>query len=722
MAPRKKNRARPSQPAKESAVSRWATREAAALTLILLITLLAYLPALKGEPLWDDDANMTSSELQSPSGLARIWFQPGATQQYYPLLHTAFWLEHRLWGDSPLCHHLVTLALHMISVVLVYRIVRQLEIPGALLAAAVFALHPVMVESVAWITEQKNTLSTVFYLSAMLTYLQFDSTRKRTPYFVALLLFALALFSKTAVVTFPAAILVVLWWQRGTISWRRDLLPLIPFFLLAAGAGLVTIYVERNFVGTEGREFEFTAVQRLLLAGRAVWFYIWKLFWPANLIFIYPQWNLDATVWWQWIFPIAALVATFLFWAIRKWSRAPLAAWLFFCGTLTPMIGFLSQYVFRYTFVADHFQYVASLGIIAPVAAVLVRGLTRVPQQFALARIGIPLMLLAALALLTRLQTPMYADPITLYQTTIERNPSCGMAYNNLGLVLKSKGNYSAAMEQFRTAIRLNPDAWMSYNNLGMVLQDTSNDAAAMELFRTAIRINPDSPSAHLNLGNALADRGQYDEAIRAFRAALAIDANNTVVLNSLGAAFIHLGQYGEARAQLEHALRLRPQYAEAHDNLGLALANSGEFEKALNEFRISSELNPAEANPQNNWGVFLVRSGRPNDAIVHYQLALQRRPDRVDIRSNLADALRVTRRMDQAITQYEIALSQKPEYFPARAGLAESLAIIGQRDKAIQMATQALGQARAANQTAIVQHLEDLLKMFHNSKASPAK
>ena len=201
----------------------------------------------------------------------------GATQQYYPLLHSAFWLEHKLWGDSVLGYHLVNVLWHMISVTLLYFVLKRLKVPGALLAAAIFAVHPVMVESVAWISEQKNTLSAVFYLSAMLVYLEFDESRRRSRYFIALGLFVLGLLTKTVTATLPAALLVIFWWQRGTLSWKRDVLPLVPFFVLGAAAGVLTAWVERKLIGAEGAAFEISLLDRGLLAGRVIWFYLGKL-------------------------------------------------------------------------------------------------------------------------------------------------------------------------------------------------------------------------------------------------------------------------------------------------------------------------------------------------------------------------------------------------------------------------------------------------------------
>jgi tetratricopeptide (TPR) repeat protein len=536
------------------------------LGLILLATFAAYLPALNGGVLWDDDANLTKPELQSIGGLFRIWAEPGATQQYYPLVHSAFWFEHKLWGDATIGYHLANVLWHMVSVVLVYIILTRLKIPGALLAAAIFALHPVMVESVAWITEQKNTLSGMFYLGAILAYLWFDESRKPAHYFLAMLLFTLALFGKTATVTLPAAVLVILWWKRGTLSWRRDLLPTAPLFLLAVFAGLVTCFVEWRHVGAYGQDFEFSFLQRLLLAGRAIWFYLFKLVWPANLIFMYPRWVPDTAQWWQWIFPVAAIATTAALWATRKRSRAPLAAWLFFCGTLLPMLPFLNQYLFLYTFVSDHFQYLASLGIIALVSAGVANGIAR----WNIYRLGVfgCTALLIVLALLTAQQSRMYADKATLYTVTLARNPTCWLAELNLGALLTESGNDAEAFEHLNRAIAVRPQCSDAYANIGIRLVAQGKVAEGIEHLQHAVQLDPLIVPIRLEYANALVRAKRYDDAITECQEAVRLAPSLAVARLKLGAALALATRYEPARAQLVMALQLQPDYPLASELL----------------------------------------------------------------------------------------------------------------------------------------------------------
>ena len=408
----------------KSSVMSWSKRGDWFFCLILaVVTILAYQPAWHGGLLWDDDNCTTPRELRSLDGLGRIWFQPRATAQYYPLLYTSYWVQQRLWGDSTTGYHLVNLLLHIGCVVLVLKILRFLRVPGAELAAMIFALHPVNVETVAWIAERKNTLSGIFALAATFSYLKFDENRSRWSYALAIGLFLLGLLSKTAIVTLPLAWLVIFWWKRGAISWRRDVVPSIPFFFLAAVAGLVTRWFENTGIGYKATILDLSLLDRCLIAGRAFWFQLGNLLWPSNLMFVYPRWEINAAVWWQYLFPLAVLGLLGILWSLRRWSRAPLAGVLIYIFLLLPSLGFLNIYFFIYSFVADHWQYLACLGIITPCASGIVLLAGRLKRWQALLEPATMLLLGGGLFVLTWQQSRMYTDIETLYRTTIARNP-----------------------------------------------------------------------------------------------------------------------------------------------------------------------------------------------------------------------------------------------------------------------------------------------------------
>jgi tetratricopeptide (TPR) repeat protein len=647
--------------------------------ILITLTVAAYVPAMTGGLVWDDDANITKPELQSVDGLYRIWFDPSSTAQYYPLVHTMFWLEHKVWGDAVLGYHLVNVIWHSLSVVLVYSILKKLKIPGALFAAAIFALHPVMVESVAWITEQKNTLSAVFYLSAMSLYLTFDQTRSGRQYLGALGFFALALATKTAIVTLPVSLLVIIWWQQGELSMKRDFWPLVPFFMLGVCAGLVTIVVERKVVGAEGVAFELTVLQRSLLASRVIWFYLAKLLWPANLTFIYPHWTIEPSEWWQWVFPIATILVTAVLWAIRRRSRVPLAGWLYFCATLFPVMGFLNVYYFNYSFVADHFQYLASLGVIVPVAAWLTLVLNRSqPGRRRLGRIACAASV-AVLAVLTMNQCKMFGNVVELYRTTIHRNPDCWMAYNNLGNYLTAHGHESEAEPLYREAIRLRPDYPEALMNLGFHVSQMGRFDEAIELYKRSLAAKPTLFQAELDWGNTLVNAKRPQEAVEHFQAAALLQPKSPLPEYNLGNL---LRNTGDAAGSIEHykrSLQLKPDFVEAHFNFGLALAQSGQM----------------------------------NDAVDQFLLATKLRPEFVDAHQCLGLALVELKRDEEAVPELRRTLRLNPKFFVAKMELAKAYARLKRPEDAIAMAKDALATARENGQLELANGIEDWLAKY---------
>lgn len=664
------------------------------LPLLLLAVLAAYQPAWHGGMLWDDDAHITPSALRSPGGLWRIWFDLGATQQYYPVVHSAFWFLYRLWGESTLGYHLLNITLHALSAFLLAVILRRLAVPGAFLAALIFALHPLQVESVAWISELKNTLSGVFYLGSTLAYLHFDKSRRKRFFAVALALFILAVLSKTLTATLPAALLVLLWWQRGTLSRRRDLMPLAPFFALGITAGLLTAWVERALIGAQGAEFQFTFIERGLIAGRVIWFYLVKLFWPANLIFIYPRWQVSQTVWWQYLYPAGVLALLAGLWRLRKRSRAPLAALLLFCGTLFPALGFFNVFPFRFSFVADHFQYLASLSIIALFSA----GLAILARRWNLhhkADAAALLVLGAALGALTWSQSRQYTDATTLYRATLSRNPTCWMAYNNLG-ILELGGRPDEAMAHFREALRLKPDYAEALNNMGQALETQGHIEEAIAHYQDALRVDPDYFDAQYNLGRLLQKLGR-PEALETLTVAVRLRPDFAEARNSLGNSLEKLGRHEEALAQYEMALRLKPDSVEARNNLGNVMQAMGRLDEALAQFREALELKPDNPEAHHNLGVTLQHMGRAEEAVASYREALRLKPDYAEAHINLGFALQGLGRLDEAATQYRETLRLKPGYADAHFNLGNVLQGMGR-----------IGEAAAQYQQAIQYRPDD--------------
>jgi len=611
-----------------SAAGRGRLRELGFVAAVVVSTLLAYWPSLGGGFLWDDDGHVTPAALRSVDGLRRIWTEPGATQQYYPMLHTAFWVEHRLWGDAPAGYRLVNLLLHVGSACLLARILRRLDVRGAWLAAAVFALHPVCVESVAWISEQKNTLSLLFYLAALLLYLHFDTSRARRHYGAALGLFVLALASKTVTATLPAALLVIFWWRRGRLEWRRDIVPLLPWFALSATAGAFTAWMERTFVGASGAEFSFTTVQRVLIAGRVLCFYLGKVLWPADLCFVYPRWRLDATDLRAYLFPVGAAAVLVVLWAVRRRTRAPLAGALFFAGSLFPALGFFNVYPFVFSFVADHFQYLACLGIVVPVVAGLAAVYARMPAGSRAAGRLAAVAGLMALGALTWAQSRLYVDAATLYGETLRRNPGCWMAAYNLGNLRLGQGELAAAVTLYDRTIELKPGDARALTNRGAALRRLGRTEEAIISYQEALRRAPGSFAAHYDLGGALADMRRWAEAVAQFEAARLIEPDHAGLGSNLAAALLRLGRPAEAVPHFERALQEQPGDVATLCNLGVALRNSGRVEDAMARFQEALRFQPDSAEVHYNLALALRSSGRMDEAREHYRTSRRLKPD----------------------------------------------------------------------------------------------
>ncbi len=670
---------------------------------------LAYQPAWHAGFIWDDDFYVTHNPLLTDSdGLRRIWFSTDSPSQYFPLVYTNFRLQHALWGFDPAGYHWVNILLHAANALLVWRLLVRLAIPGAWLAAAVFALHPLQVESVAWITELKNVQSLFFSLLAVLAWLRFtekcpgrpapapdsapsplqvssfsphpsESSRPAWPlYAAALACHALALFSKTTACTLPAALVLVLWIRRRPLGPARWL-QIAPFVLLGLVMGLVSVWWEQNQQGTVGDEFSYGALDRLLIAGRALCFYFGKFLWPENLTFSYPLWPIDArsAAAYAWFLPLAALAAAVL--ALRRrLGRGPEAGLVFFAATLLPLLGFFMLYTFRYTFVADHYVYVALVGLAALVGA----GAARLAPRIREINTALPAVLAAALVLglgaLTWRQSRMYHDLRTLWETTIARNPDSFMGHNNLGSLLLAEGRADAAVASFERALQIKPDHTHALANLANARLVQGRAAEALALFRRVVEIAPDDAKGHADLGHALEQTGSPSEAGPLYRRAVALDPKLAEGHFLLGRWLLAAGRADEAGPSLERAVALQSRYAEAHYHLGLVRLSEQRPALAAACFERTVALAPDHLFARHNLGLLLAGSGRPAEAVSHLEHALAVRPDFTAARIALAQTqLELGRHADAAAT-LEIHLAQHPDDFESRHGLGRVLLAAG--------------------------------------------
>lgn len=571
---------------------------------LLLITVVAYLPALRAGFIWDDDDYVTHNlALRTWQGLRDIWTKPGTTPQYYPLVHTTFWLEYQLWQLRPAGYHAVNILLHGLNACLAWALLRKLSLPGAWVAAALFAIHPVHVESVAWITERKNVLSGLFYLISGLSCVRVWSLSRENQsapegsiawkwYAIAIFTFLAALLSKTVTCTLPAAVLLVVWWKRGRIT-RTDWLLSLPFFILGALLAAVTVWMEKTVVGAKGFDWDLSFAQRVLIAGRAVWFYATKLVLPANLTFIYPKWDVNTGVVWQWLFPAAFFATVIALLFLRKrLGRGPLTAVLFFAGTLFPALGFFDIYPMRYSYVADHFQYLASLGLLA-LTGPLYKWMHQRTGDHTFLWIGGAI--LASLGYLTWMQCGVYKNLETLWSDTLRKNPRAGMAHVNLGNLLAQRGEIQKAHQHYKAALAVDPRDDYAHYNAGVAYYQQGNIDSAVLHYLEALRIRPDYVEAHFNLGKALEAEGELEDAMESYEEVLKINPHLPDPRISLALLLVATGKTQEAEAHYRTVLAAAPDHPLALFNYATLLITLNRQAEAAVLLRRLVQLNPQD-------------------------------------------------------------------------------------------------------------------------------
>lgn len=626
------------------------------------LALAVYGPSLPGGFLWDDDRNVFANEtLTGTAGLRAIWSDPLANQQYYPLTYTSFWLETQAWGAWPPGFRAVNLLLHAAAGVLLWRVLRRLAVPAAWLGAALFVAHPINVESVAWITERRNVLSAVLFFASALAYLRHagigpgaanggpgaggtDRAGGRAAYAAALALFALAVLAKTATVTLPAVLTVLLLWKRGRLG-RRELLELAPFYALGLAMGLGTIALEVHHVGAQGAAWQLSPLERVLVAARAFWWYPQQLLFPVGLNFIYPRWEVTAGWWPGWLALAALAAAAAAAFGLRpRLGSGPLVAGTAYALMIGPALGFFDFYFQAYAYVQDHFQYLAGTALLALVAAAGAALAARRPVSAAVAR-ALAAIVLALLAGTAMVRAREFVDEGTLWRATLARNPQAHMAsinlarwlvaqnrpreavaleasaaamgardradlLHNVGLAWQALGDPSRAEAAYRGALAAVPGHAMAATNLGNMLFAAGRTAEAEALLRTALAAEPGVAGRSYNLANLLAATGRAAEAEALYREALRLDPHDAGASNNLGRALAAKGDHAGAVAVYERSLASEPTNAAAWHNLGLSLEALGRGAAAETAYRRAIDAAPGLAAPYNNLAILLYRRG----------------------------------------------------------------------------------------------------------------
>ena len=653
------------------------------------LTFIAYYPASRAQWIWDDDSYITHDRFgRGLTELRHIWFDPTSIPQYYPVTHTFIWLQHQIYGPSPLGYHCFNILLHTIAVTLLFRLLLSLELPraAAFLAAAIFAVHPVHVESVAWATEIKNVLSLSFYLAAALAYFRFDPPKQnsetpsaspdsplpssnRLAYFLSLLFFALAVLSKSVTSSLPAAILLVFYWKRGRLSWN-DVIPLLPMFLFGGIMGRLTAHLEVHHVGAQGADWDFSFAQRLLIAGHAVWFYAASLLYPHNLAAMYDRWRIDTSDLSQWLYPITAgLLVVVLFFLRHRIGRGPLVAALFFGGTLAPALGFFDVYPMRFSFVADHFQYHASLGVIVLVAASLVALTSRFPTLPRAVPILLAALLLSVLAQRTWSRCWLFENDRVLWADTIARYPRVTFGRYVMANFLNGEGKHDEALAQLRAAVDAEPKMGHTHAALAQHYAAQGQTDRAIASYRDAIALmrepEPELGATALRLAHLLESQGKHDEALRIFDIASRSTPFPKDALENAGRLLLAKGDAAGALVRFDAAVAAEPDDATSHYNRGVALQALRQGPAALDAYSAALKLNPANSRAANNAAALLASSGgsgQLQQAIELLQRTALLVPRDAAMRANLALMLFRSGRHDEAMTQLTAAREIAPD------------------------------------------------------------
>jgi tetratricopeptide (TPR) repeat protein len=559
---------------------------------LVTLTLAAYASVLAwGGFVWDDNLLLTENRvIASPDGLGLFW-AAGKSFDYLPLTWSTLWLEWRAWGASPTGYHVTNVLLHAASVVMVYLLLRRLKVPGAILAAAIFAVHPVNVASVAWISERKNTLSMLLYLLTILAFLRFDDRRRWTDYGLALLLFAAALLSKSSVVCAPLVLAAILWWRHSRLAWR-GLLAVAPFLLLSVAGAIVTVHFQNTQAIGESTPRPEGFLSRLAVAGMAPWFYLSKDLLPTNLAMIYPRWTVAGDSVRDFLPGLAILAGLAALVMLRKkpWARATLLAAVYFLLSLLPVLGFLQMSFHEHSLVADHWQYLAILGPIALLSAAAWRFASRLPREgLRLLCVAGFSLIVAILTLLTWRQGLAYRNANALWTDTLKANPACPEAYYDLGRSISTSGLADRSVVYFLKAIELRPRYSEAHNNLGYDYVTLGMTELAAEHFARAVEFNPSNIEARFNLAQTLCDLGRTKEAAGQYRE-LSRQTSNWLARPMANFARILASADDPSERNGAEALRWARRACQVNkyqnpmylDTLAMALAETGQFDQAV--------------------------------------------------------------------------------------------------------------------------------------------
>lgn len=668
---------------------------------LMVLAFLAYRPIWRGGFIWDDSVMVTGNlMLRSARGLRDFWITTNAVDPL-PLTMSALWLQWQLWDGHALGYHIVNVLAHGLGAVLFWRVLRHFTRHERLawLAAAVFALHPVAVASAAWISEQKNTLSLIFYFLSILCWLRWAEGGGRGGHWWALFFYLGALLAKGSVVMLPVVLLLIAWWRKGRVE-RADFWRLAPFFILSIVSGLATIWIQKHkaFAGAMGQELNWPA--RIAAAAWAVWFYLWKTLVPLRLGVVYPNWNVSANSIIDWL-PALALAAVFaICWRYRKgWGRHVLLGLGCFVVTLFPVMGLFDMYFLVYTRVADHWQYLA----LPPLLGLAVCGgghlLLRAFGKRRPLLLTFACVALACLFAATWARAAIYANERTLWADAVEKNPQAWMAWNNLGNALDGNGEADAAMADYEKALAIHPGFADAESNLGNALVAKGRPADAILHLQKAVEAQPAVGRFYFNYGVGLGELNRLDEAAAQYKKALELHYNPAQVHNNLSGVLYRQNKFGDALEEARQAAQLQPDLAEPYLNAAKALAELGRTDEAAQDFETHLRMRPDNAGAHFEYGALLATHGHLDLALPHFQAVVRLRPDDAAGHCDLGNTLAGLKRLPEAIAEFRTALRLQPDNAETRNNLALALCQQGAAELGRGRRDNAMAQFREASQ-----------------------
>ncbi len=626
---------------------------------ILLLGILAYIPAMRAGFIWDDTLLIgDNAAVKSPTGLHVIWVSQ-LLGDNWPVTATSFWLEWRLFGMNATGYHVINIILHALNAVLLWQVLRRLRIPGAWAAGLLFAVHPVCTASVAWISERKNTLSLFFLLLSFLWYLRYERDARHWKWFaLSIVAFAVALLSKSSVVGFPMILLLCAWWQNQKIT-RQDIVRSLPFFALSLAMAVLTIWAQHRAMNSRAIDMGDSLLVRLLGGTWAWWFYLGKILWPQGLTMIYHRWDINPGSFLTWLPGILFLgLIGICCWYRKGWGRAALFALTFFVIALAPVLGLINMAYFNISRVSDHLQYLAVPGILALVAG----GGSHLLAKFG-SRIQITTATIATavLFILTWQHASVFIRPETLWADNIKKNPTAWRVHNSLGAEYFRSGKNEEAMKEYREALRLAPDAGDAHYNLGNALYRLGHREEAIAEFLIAASKGSETFNAENNAGIALTELGRWDEAAVHYQKAIECKESFAEAHRNLGVAYLHLKKEDAARSEFETALHYDPNNDGAQEGLGTIMENKGDAASAMALLQKAIQSNPQNPSACHNLGIALVKQGDATGAVEQFQKSISLKPEDASTHADLADALVKLSRPSEAKVELDKAIELNP-------------------------------------------------------------